>query len=68
MILFLTILSGLAWTLVYIESIGVGFRQKTYAMPVAAVALNFAWESTYSAHDLSTDPSVQAIVNLGAGH
>jgi hypothetical protein len=42
----LTLISGLAWTIVYIESIRVGFRDKAYAMPIAALALNFAWEST----------------------
>jgi hypothetical protein len=40
---FLTLISGLAWTIVYIDSIRIGFRQKTYAMPMAALALNFAW-------------------------
>jgi len=61
---FLTILSGLAWTIVYIESIRIGFRDKTYAMPVAALALNVAWESTYAVHDLMTSVSIQAFVNL----
>jgi len=61
---FLTILSGLAWTVVYIEAIRVGFKDKTYAMPIAALALNFAWESTYAVHDLMTSVSVQACVNL----
>jgi hypothetical protein len=61
---FLTVMSGLAWTIVYIESIRVGFRDKTYAMPIAALALNFAWESTYAVHDLTTSLSIQAFVNL----
>ena len=60
----LTLLSGLAWTIVYAESIRVGFRDKTYAMPIAALALNFAWESTYAVHDLMTSVSIQAVVNL----
>lgn len=64
MVPFLTLLSGLAWTIVYIESIRVGFRDKTYAMPLAALALNFAWESTYAVHDLMTSVGVQAFVNL----
>jgi len=33
-------------------------------MPIAALALNFAWESTYAVHDLMTSVSIQAIVNL----
>jgi hypothetical protein len=60
----LTIISGIAWTIVYVESIRVGFRDKTYAIPLAALALNIAWESTYAVHDLLTSVSVQALVNL----
>ena len=60
----LTLLSGLAWTIVYADSIRIGFRDKTYAMPIAALALNIAWESTYAVHDLMTAVSIQAIVNL----
>jgi hypothetical protein len=60
----LTVISGLAWTIVYAESIRIGFRDKTYAMPIAALALNFAWESTYAVHDLVTAVSIQAFVNL----
>jgi hypothetical protein len=60
----LTAISGLAWTIVYVDSIRIGFRQKTYAMPMAALALNFAWESTYAVHDLTTAVSLQGLVNL----
>lgn len=31
--LFLTVLSGIGWMIVYEECIRLGFRQKTYAMP-----------------------------------
>jgi hypothetical protein len=62
--LFLTALSGLAWTIVYVVSIRIGFTQKTYAMPIAALGLNIAWEWTYAVHDLSTNPQLQAWVNL----
>lgn len=62
--LFLTVVSGLAWTIVYIEGIRLGFRDKTYAIPVAALALNFAWEATYTVHGLTTTLTVQAFVNL----
>ena len=40
----LTALSGLCWTIVYIDAIRLGFRDKTYAMPLWALALNFSWE------------------------
>ncbi|WP_204357862.1 MULTISPECIES: hypothetical protein [unclassified Streptomyces] len=62
--LFLTLVSGVAWTVVYVESIRVGLRERTYAMPVAALALNFAWESTYAVNDLRTGLSAQGVVNV----
>jgi hypothetical protein len=62
--LFLTGLSGLAWTIVYIASIRVGFRDKTYAMPIAALGLNIAWEWIYAIYDLSSAPGAQAYINL----
>ncbi len=42
--LFLVIFSGICWTLVYLDSIRLGFKYLTYAMPFWALALNFAWE------------------------
>ncbi len=64
MVLVLTALSGIAWTIVYIDSIRVGFSQKTYAMPIAALGLNIAWEWTYAVRDLASDPQLQGWVNL----
>lgn len=61
---FLSALSGLAWTIVYIAAIRIGFRQRTYAIPLAALALNFAWETTYTVHDLMGRMSLQGYVNL----
>jgi hypothetical protein len=62
--LFLTGLSGLAWTIVYIVAIRVGLRDKTYAIPIAALGLNIAWEWIYAIYDLSSAPGVQAYINL----
>ncbi|MFJ7272570.1 hypothetical protein ACIQV3_39075 [Streptomyces sp. NPDC099050] len=62
--LFLTLVSGVAWTAVYVEAIRVGLRDRTYAMPVAALALNFAWESTYAVREFSVGVSAQGIVNV----
>lgn len=42
--LFLMLLSGIAWSIVYIDAIRIGLRDKTYAMPFWALALNIAWE------------------------
>jgi len=41
---FLTILSGIGWIFVYEECIRLGFKEKTYAMPLFALALNLTWE------------------------
>lgn len=62
--LFLTILSGVAWTVVYIDAIRVGFRDKSYAIPAAALALNIAWEAINAVHSLSSGISVQGVINL----
>lgn len=62
--LFLTLISGIAWTAVYVAAIRIGFKQKTYAMPIAALGLNFAWEWVYTIHDLTMTTSPQAYVNL----
>ena len=62
--LILTLISGLAWTTVYVEAIRLGFRYKTYAMPIAALGLNIAWEWTYAVQGLATDPQLQAWINL----
>jgi hypothetical protein len=62
--LLLAAITGIAWTIVYIDAIRVGFQQKTFAMPLATLALNFAWELTYSAVDLRTavnDPTANNV-------
>ncbi len=64
MVLFLTVLSGVAWTVVYVDAIRVGLRARTYAMPVAALALNIAWEAIYAVHGVATDLSAQAVINV----
>lgn len=46
--LVLVLISGIAWTMVYIESIRVGVKDKSYAMPLWALGLNFAWEVIHS--------------------
>ena len=60
----LTVVSGVAWTIVYISAIWVGFRQKTYAIPVAALALNLAWESIYAPIDLNVVLSATGPVDV----
>ena len=54
MVLALTLLSGIAWTVVYVFAIRIGFQQRTYAIPAAALALNIAWETIYASRGLAT--------------
>ena len=42
------VLSGLAWTITYIALVYRGFRDRSYGMPLVALALNFTWEIVYS--------------------
>ena len=46
--LFLLLLSGICWTIVYIQLISTGLKEKVYGMPFIALALNFAWEAIHS--------------------
>lgn len=62
--LMLTGISGFAWTIVYMSAIWIGFRQKTYAMPIAALGLNLAWESIYAAPDLRSATPIQGVVDI----
>lgn len=48
MILFLALLTGICWTIVYTELIYLGFKNKTYGIPSIALALNVTWEGFYS--------------------
>jgi hypothetical protein len=61
----LLLLSGICWTVVYLELVRTGFKEKTYGMPLFALALNVTWEGLYTFKDLaaSTIP-VQGWVNL----
>jgi hypothetical protein len=62
--LILTVISGTAWTIVYISAIWIGFRHKTYAMPVVALGLNLAWESIYALPDLRSTLPAQGVIDI----
>ena len=64
--MFLTLLSGICWSIVYIELIRQGFKDKTYAMPLFALGLNFAWEVIYFSNGFlfGAMGEVQTWVNL----
>jgi hypothetical protein len=59
----LTLISGVAWTLVYVDAIRIGLKDRTYAMPLFALALNFAWEGVYTYRSLASGPDLQGIIN-----
>lgn len=46
--LILVAISGICWTIVYIELIRRGFKDKACGMPLFALGLNIAWEFIYS--------------------
>src|SRR5262245_61513392 len=59
----LSILSGVCWTIVYIEGIRLGFRDKSYAIPFYALALNVAWELVHTYLGFRAGVDVQTIIN-----
>lgn len=61
--LILTLVSGICWTIVYIDGIRLGFKHRSYAIPFYALALNFAWELLYTYYGFQSNISVQAVVN-----
>lgn len=42
------LISGLAWTITYLALIYRGFRDRTFGMPLVALALNLAWEFVFT--------------------
>ncbi len=61
--LILTVVSGVCWTIVYVEGIRVGFKDKSYAIPFYALALNIAWELLHTTFGFRDGISVQATIN-----
>jgi hypothetical protein len=61
--LILTLISGICWTVVYIDGIRLGFKDKSYAIPFYALALNFAWELLHTVYGFQTGVSVQVVIN-----
>ncbi len=63
--LVLVVISGICWTIVYLDSIRVGFKEKTYAMPIVALAFNLCWEGLYAYVYLSENFSdIQGWISL----
>lgn len=47
LVIALTLISGISWTPVYVDLIRRGFKDKTYGMPLFALAFNIAWEFVF---------------------
>ena len=61
--LILTVVSGICWTIVYIDGIRLGLKDRSYAIPFYALALNFAWELLHTIFGFQAGLSVQTIIN-----
>ena len=59
----LTLISGISWSIVYIDIINRGFKDRSYGMPLFALAFNIAWEFVF-AFVTGWHPSLQKIVNV----
>jgi hypothetical protein len=58
----LTLISGVSWTVVYLDIINRGFRDRTYGMPLFALAFNATWEFIFG-FLVGEGYSLQKIVN-----
>ncbi len=61
--LFLTVVSGLCWTIVYLDGIRLGFKDRSYAIPFYALALNISWELLQTIYGFQTTVTVQTVIN-----
>jgi hypothetical protein len=59
----LTVISGLCWTTVYIEGIRLGLRDRSYAIPFVALALNLAWELLHTISGFQLGDRLQGTIN-----
>ena len=61
----LTLISGISWTLVYIELIRRGFKDKTYGMPLFALTFNLSWEFLFAfVFRNNGEVTLQTIINV----
>jgi len=59
----LTAISGVCWTIVYVEGIRVGFKDRSYAIPFYALALNISWELLHAIFGVQSGISLQTFFN-----
>lgn len=59
----LTLVSGICWTVVYIDGIRLGIRDQSYAIPFYALALNIFWELLQTFYGFRSTLTVQTVIN-----
>jgi hypothetical protein len=61
---FLILCSGIFWMIVYVNAVIIGFRDKSYAMPLWALGLNLSWEVMHSFLAWQVEgPALQMVIN-----
>ena len=63
LVMLLTTISGISWSIAYLALINRGFKDKTYGMPLFALAFNIAWEFMYG-FLIDSGFSLQKVVNI----
>ena len=58
------VISGLAWTVTYAGVVTRTYKDKVPGMPLAALCLNFAWETTYSIIYPPQSSLVETLINV----
>jgi len=61
--LVLTLVSGVCWTVVYIDGIRLGIKEQSYAIPFYALALNLSWELLQTFYGFQSDLSAPTVIN-----
>jgi hypothetical protein len=64
MTIILAFVGGVSWTVVYVKAIQSGLQDRTYAIPLVPLSLNFAWEVIYTLEGFYIGPSLQTWLNL----
>lgn len=61
---FFGLLSGIFWTACYIGVIHRGWKDRTYAMPMAAMIINITWEFLFTFVYPSVGGTMQEVINI----
>lgn len=56
------VIGGVAWTIVYLAAVIIGVREKTYCIPIPAVALNITWETLNAAYYVPQTSGLKGVI------